>query len=144
MLDCIVAPDKSYDRATSHTRLRARDQHISSTLIGGECGASPSSLLHTTLEGPTEYVCECKMMDCKVYVDPYMASNGSCFLVTWTIFKNCLSEVGLTQNHLRGSIHGIEWIMFLGHLDYIQKLSLGGRPNTKPSGDHGTPNAHNR
>ena len=31
---------------------------------------------------------------CKVY----MASNGSCFTVTWTIFKNHLSEVGLTQN----------------------------------------------
>jgi hypothetical protein len=32
----------------------------------------------TTLKGPTEWVCECKM-DVK--------SNGSCFLVTWTIFK---------------------------------------------------------
>ena len=27
-----------------------------------------------------------------------MASNGSCFMVTWTIFKNHLLEVGLTQN----------------------------------------------
>ena len=42
-------------RATSHTRLRARDHDISSTLIGGKGGASPSSL-DTTLEGPTEYV----------------------------------------------------------------------------------------
>ena len=42
-------------RATSHTRLRARDQYSSSTLIGGKGGAGPSSL-HTTLEGPTEYV----------------------------------------------------------------------------------------
>jgi hypothetical protein len=42
-------------RATSHTRLRARDQHTSSTLIGRKGGAGPSSL-HTTLEGPTEYV----------------------------------------------------------------------------------------
>jgi hypothetical protein len=41
--------------ATSHTRLRARDHYTSSTLIGGKGGASPSSL-HTTLEGPTEYV----------------------------------------------------------------------------------------
>ena len=31
---------------------------------------------------------------CKVY----MASNGSCFMVTWTIFKNHLLEVGPTQN----------------------------------------------
>ena len=40
-------------------------------------------------------------------------------------------------------LHGIQWIMFHGHLDYFQKPPLGGRPNTKP-GDHGTPNAHNR
>ena len=33
--------------------------------------------------------------------------------------------------------------MFHGHLDYLQKPPLGGRPNTNP-GDHGTPNAHNR
>ena len=35
---------------------------------------------------------------CKVYMDSYMASNGSCFMVTWTVFINHLSEVGLTQN----------------------------------------------
>ena len=29
----------------------------------------------------------------------YMASNGSCFMVTWTIFKNHLVEVGLPQDH---------------------------------------------
>ena len=40
---------------TSHTRLSARDQYTSSTLIGGKGGAGPSSL-HTMLEGPTEYV----------------------------------------------------------------------------------------
>ena len=27
-----------------------------------------------------------------------MAFNGSCFMMTWTNFKNHLSEVGLTQN----------------------------------------------
>jgi hypothetical protein len=42
-------------RATSHTRLRDCDHYTSSTLISGKGGASPS-LLHTTLEGPTEYV----------------------------------------------------------------------------------------
>jgi hypothetical protein len=31
-------------------------------------------------------------------MDSYLASNGSCFMVTWTIFKNYLLEVGLTQN----------------------------------------------
>ena len=39
-------------RATSRTRLRARDKYTSTTLIGGKVGAGPSSL-HTTLEGPT-------------------------------------------------------------------------------------------
>ena len=35
---------------------------------------------------------------CEVDMDSYMASNGSCFMVTWTIVKNHLVEVGLTQN----------------------------------------------
>ena len=35
---------------------------------------------------------------CKVYMDSYMTSNGSCFMVTWIIFKNHLLKVGLTQN----------------------------------------------
>ena len=35
---------------------------------------------------------------CKVYMDTYVASNGSCFMVTWTIFKNHLLEVGSTWN----------------------------------------------
>jgi hypothetical protein len=34
---------------------------------------------------------------CKVHMDSCMASNGSCFMVTWTIFKIHLLEVGLTQ-----------------------------------------------
>ena len=35
---------------------------------------------------------------CEVYTDSYTTSNGSCFMVTWTILKNRLLEVGLTQN----------------------------------------------
>ena len=38
---------------------------------------------------------------CKVYMDSYMASNGSCFMVTWTIFKNHWphgGQAGLPQN----------------------------------------------
>jgi hypothetical protein len=31
-------------------------------------------------------------------MDPYMAPNGLCFMVTWIIFKNHLLEVGLPQN----------------------------------------------
>ena len=37
-------------------------------------------------------------MDVKSYMDSYMATNGSCFMVTWIIFKNYLLEEGLTQN----------------------------------------------
>jgi hypothetical protein len=44
---------------------------------------------------------------------------------------------------LHGFLHGMEWIMFHGHLDYFRNPPLGGRPHTKP-GDHDTPNAHNR
>jgi hypothetical protein len=89
--------DSVHIRATStDRRLRARDHYTSSTLIGGKDGAGLSSL-HTTLEGPTEYICECKM-DVKVYMDSYMAYDGSCFVVTWIIFQNHLLEVGLTRN----------------------------------------------
>ena len=35
---------------------------------------------------------------CIVYMDSYVASNGSWFMVTWTIFNNDLLEVGLTRN----------------------------------------------
>ena len=35
---------------------------------------------------------------CKVYMDSYMASNESWFMITWTIFKNHLLEVGPTQS----------------------------------------------
>ena len=34
---------------------------------------------------------------CKDYMDSYMVSNGSCFMVTWTTFKHHLLKV-LTQN----------------------------------------------
>ena len=86
-------------RASSHMRLRARDTSTSSsTLIGGKCGAGPCSL-HTTLEGPMEYSCECKM-DVKVYMDSDMASNGSRFMITWTIFEK--PPLGGRHNRLPG------------------------------------------
>ena len=47
----------------------------------------------------TNGVCECKWIPtCKGHTASYIASNGLCFMVTWTIFKNHLLEVGLTQN----------------------------------------------
>jgi hypothetical protein len=47
------------------------------------------------LEGPTEMWMQ---VGCKVYMDSYMASHGSCFMVTWIIFINHFLELGLTQN----------------------------------------------
>ena len=35
---------------------------------------------------------------CKVYMDSYKASNESCILITWAIFKNHRLEVCLIQN----------------------------------------------
>jgi hypothetical protein len=40
---------------------------------------------------------------CKVTMDSYMTSNWSCFMVSWSIFKNHILEVGLTQK--RETIH---------------------------------------
>ena len=88
-------------RATSHTRLRACDHFTSSTLIGGKGRATPTSL-HTTLEGPAEYVND--KMDVKVYMDFYVASNGSGFMVTWTIFKNHLLEVQSNLDNITQSV----------------------------------------
>ena len=57
---------------------------------------------------------------CKDYMDSYMTSNGSCFMVTWIIFKNRLLEVGLTQNQdtmaLRTftTVHLFYFIMYKG------------------------------
>jgi hypothetical protein len=54
---------------------------------------------------------------CKVYMDSYMASNGLCFMVTWTIFQNHFLEVDLTQNRktmaLRTltTVHSFDFIM---------------------------------
>ena len=67
-------------RATAHTRLRACDHYTSSTLNSGKGGAD-LRLLHTMLEGLTEYV------------PSYVASDWSRFLITWTTLKNHLLEV---------------------------------------------------
>jgi hypothetical protein len=57
--------------------------------------------------------------ECKVYVDSYMTSNGSCFMVTWTIFKNHMLEVHLTQNREtdRGTHNAHDcWFILLYHV----------------------------
>jgi hypothetical protein len=61
----------------------------------------------------TNGVCECKT-DEKVCMDSYMASSGSSVMVTWTIFKNHLLEVGLTQNRetMAPDAHNRGFILF--------------------------------
>jgi hypothetical protein len=71
---------------------------------------------HTTLEGPTEYVNARWMHSNTVYMDSYMALNGSCFTVTWIVFKNHLLKVGLTQNpgdHGTPNAHNYWFVLFL-------------------------------
>ena len=60
----------------------------------------PVQVRYFTLRLRTNGVCECKM-DVKVYMDSYMASNESCFMVTWIILRNHLLDVGLTHNTRR-------------------------------------------
>ena len=56
---------------------------------------------------------------CKVYMGSLMASNGSCFLVTWIIFKNHLLEVGPIQNRESISLQNlitIDLLYFFYHV----------------------------
>ena len=49
-------PSKEKVRATSHTRLRARNHYTSSTVIGGKGGAGPSPLPTVPLRDQQKYV----------------------------------------------------------------------------------------
>ena len=71
-------------RATSHTRLRARDHdYASSTLIGGK-GAGGKSSLHCALEGPTDPT---KLSECKMDVKFTWHQMGH---VSWSL--GCFSK----------------------------------------------------
>ena len=59
--------------------------------------AEPAKFASSHYAWGTNGVCEMQN-GCKVYLDSYMASDGSCFMVSWSIFKNHLLEVGQTQN----------------------------------------------
>ena len=43
-------------------------------------------------------------------MDSYMASNESCFMVTWTTFKHQLLKVGLAQNQEIMTLHTLATI----------------------------------
>ena len=52
----------------------------------------------------------------KVYLDSYMVSNGSSFMVTWSMFQNHLFGVGPTQNQetmTTLNVHNHWFILFL-------------------------------
>jgi len=101
-------------RATFHTRLRAHDHYTSSTLIGGKHGDGPSSL-HTTLEGPTEFV-----------TARWMSSlHGFLHGIEWIMFHNHLDyfkypSLGDRPNTKLGD-HGIlnnhnHWFFLIYHV----------------------------
>ena len=50
---------------------------------------------------------------CKLYMDSYVASNGSCVMVTWTIFINHLLEVALTQNRALRMLTTVDLFYFI-------------------------------
>jgi hypothetical protein len=63
----------------------------------------------------------------KVYKDSYMASNGSCFMVTHIIFKNHLLVVGLTQIRETMELQmltTIDWFYLIMCEDCMNKNSL--------------------
>jgi hypothetical protein len=82
-------------RAPSHRRLRARD-HLHFKHSHWWEKAEPVRVRFTLRLRDQRSTW--MQGGCKVYMDSYMTSNGSCFMVTWTIFKHRLLEVGLIQN----------------------------------------------
>jgi hypothetical protein len=58
---------------------------------------------------------------CKIYMDSYTTSTGSCFMVTWTIFKiHLLEEVDQTQNRetmALGMFTTVDLFYFIMHED---------------------------
>ena len=70
-------------KVTSHTRLRARDLYLQALSLVEK--VEPVQVRFTLRLRDQRSMW---MQDgCKVYMDSYMALNGSCFMVTWTIFK---------------------------------------------------------
>ena len=133
-------------RATSHARLRAHDHPTPSTLIGGKGRGGPNKFRFTLCLRDQRSMW---MQDgCKVY----MASNGSCFMVTCILFQKpplCHSMrrvevccLCVTYYVLVLFVSG-GWYLSCSDTQSLFTRHLRGRSNTKPW-DHGTPNVHNR
>ena len=76
-------------RATLHMRLRARDHYTRALSMVQK--VEPIQVRCFTLclrDQRSMWMQE----GCKVYMGFYMALNGSCFMVTWTVFKNHLLD----------------------------------------------------
>ena len=56
---------------------------------------------------------------CKVCMDSYVASYGSCFMVTWTILEKYFTEVGLTQNWETMALWMLKTIDFLFYFYHV-------------------------
>jgi hypothetical protein len=86
-------------RATLHTRLGARDQYTSSTLIGGKGGNPSNFASHVLCSGDQRSTW---MQDaCYVYMDSSLATWHRMDHVSWSLgrfSKAHLLEVGLTRN----------------------------------------------
>ena len=72
--------------------IMARDQYTSSTLIGGKRRSRSKFTTHYARGTNGGKV------DVKTIWIPTCHWNGSCFTVTWIMFKNRILEVGLRQN----------------------------------------------
>ena len=80
-------------RATSHMRLNACDHCTSSTLSLSLVEKVELLQVRFTLRLRDQ---QSMWMQggCKVYMDSYLALNGSCFVIAWIIFKNRFLLVG--------------------------------------------------
>ena len=111
-------------RATSHTRLRAHDHYTSGTLIGGKGGPVQ---IHFALRLRDQR--SMWMQDgCKVYMDSYMASNGSCFIVYLDYFQK--PPLGGRANTKPGDHDTVNvrncWFILLYHVwgPYVSFISV--------------------
>ena len=111
-------------RSTLNMRLSARSIALRALSLVEK--AKPTQVCFTLQVG-TNGVCECKMDVKSMWI--YVVSNGSCFMVIWTIFNNHLLEVGLAQKWETMAImesHNRQLIIFYD--EKIIELAFGSGP----------------